>query len=99
MRKFPDFDDNLRQAFRRETELLFENIMRGDRSILEFLNAKYTYVNETGWPGTTGFLTSTGRVSARWSLPMKGETRRITAARQYPDRHFLRDTHVAGDSR
>lgn len=43
---FPDFDDNLRNAFRRETELLFENIMREDRSILEFLTADYTFVNE-----------------------------------------------------
>jgi hypothetical protein len=43
---FPDFDDNLRNAFRRETELLFEDIMREDRSILEFLTADYTFVNE-----------------------------------------------------
>jgi hypothetical protein len=43
---FPDFDDNLRAAFRRETELLFENIMREDRSILELFTADYTFVNE-----------------------------------------------------
>ncbi len=43
---FPDFDDNLRQAFLRETELLFETVMRGDRSVLELLNADYTFVNE-----------------------------------------------------
>jgi hypothetical protein len=46
MRLFPDFDDNLRQAFRKETELFFEDIMREDRSVLELLNANYTYVNE-----------------------------------------------------
>jgi hypothetical protein len=46
MRRFPDFDDNLRQAFRRETELFFESIMRQDRSILDFLSANYTFVNE-----------------------------------------------------
>lgn len=45
-RLFPDFDDNLRQAMRRETELLFDYIMRGDRSVLELLNANYTFVNE-----------------------------------------------------
>jgi len=46
MRRFPDFDDNLRQAFRRETELFFESIMREDHSILDFLSANYTFVNE-----------------------------------------------------
>jgi hypothetical protein len=43
---FPDFDDNLRQAFRRETELLFQSVMRGDRNVLELLTADYTFVNE-----------------------------------------------------
>ena len=46
MRLFPDFDDNLRQAFRRETELLFESIVREDRSVLDLLKADYTFVNE-----------------------------------------------------
>ena len=46
MRMFPDFDDNLRQAFRRETELLFENVMREDHSILELITANYTFLNE-----------------------------------------------------
>ncbi|HEY7391327.1 MAG TPA: DUF1592 domain-containing protein, partial [Bryobacteraceae bacterium] len=45
-REFPDFDDNLRQAFQRETELLFESIVREDRSVLDLLNADYTFVNE-----------------------------------------------------
>ena len=45
-RRFPDFDDNLRQAMTRETELLFEHIMREDRSVLELLTADYTFVNE-----------------------------------------------------
>jgi Protein of unknown function (DUF1592)/Protein of unknown function (DUF1588)/Protein of unknown function (DUF1585)/Protein of unknown function (DUF1587)/Protein of unknown function (DUF1595) len=43
---FPDFDDNLRQAFRHETELFFANIMRENRSALDLLNADYTFVNE-----------------------------------------------------
>jgi len=43
---FPDFDDNLRQAFRRETEMLFESIMHEDRPITEILSADYTFVNE-----------------------------------------------------
>jgi mono/diheme cytochrome c family protein len=43
---FPDFDDNLRQAFRRETELLFQSIVREDRNVLDLLTADYTFVNE-----------------------------------------------------
>jgi hypothetical protein len=43
---FPDFDDNLRQAFRTETEMFFESVMREDRSVLDFLDADYTFVNE-----------------------------------------------------
>ena len=45
-RQFPDFDDNLRQAFRRETELFFDSIVREDRSALDLLRANYTFVNE-----------------------------------------------------
>ena len=44
--EFPDFDDNLRQAFRRETELLFSSIVREDRNVLDLLRADYTFVNE-----------------------------------------------------
>ena len=43
---FPDFDDNLRQAFRRETELFFGSIVHEDRSVLDLLTADYTFVNE-----------------------------------------------------
>jgi hypothetical protein len=46
MRLFPDFDDNLRQAFRRETELFVDSILREDRSVLDLLHADYTFVNE-----------------------------------------------------
>jgi len=45
-REFPDFDDNLRQAMRRETELFFESIMRENRNVLDLLSANYTFVNE-----------------------------------------------------
>jgi mono/diheme cytochrome c family protein len=46
LRLFPDFDDNLRQAFRQETELFFESIVREDRSVLDLLKSNYTFVNE-----------------------------------------------------
>jgi hypothetical protein len=45
-REFPDFDDNLRQAFQQETELLFESVVRGNKSVLDLLDADYTFVNE-----------------------------------------------------
>ncbi|PWT84153.1 MAG: hypothetical protein C5B57_05340 [Blastocatellia bacterium] len=44
--EFPDFDDNLRQAFLRETELFFESIIREDRDVRDLLTADYTFVNE-----------------------------------------------------
>src|SRR6185503_3276077 len=43
---FPKFDEELRRAMRTETELLFANVMQTDSSILDFLRADYTYVNE-----------------------------------------------------
>jgi hypothetical protein len=46
LRLFPDFDDNLRQAFRQETELLFESVLREDRSVLDLLKSDYTFLNE-----------------------------------------------------
>jgi mono/diheme cytochrome c family protein len=45
-RIYPDFDENLRQAFRRETELLFETIVREDRPLVELIGADYTFLNE-----------------------------------------------------
>jgi len=57
--EFPNFDDNLRQAFRRETEMFFGSIMRDDRNVLDLLTADYTFVNERlakhyGIPGVYG---------------------------------------------
>ncbi len=43
---FPDFDDNLRAAFQRETELFLESQLREDRPLSELLTADYTFVNE-----------------------------------------------------
>jgi hypothetical protein len=44
--QYPEFDDELRNAMETETEMFFESIMRQDRSLLDFLNADYTFVNE-----------------------------------------------------
>jgi hypothetical protein len=43
---YPDFDDPLRQAMRREVELLFDSIVREDRNVVDLLTADYTFVNE-----------------------------------------------------
>ena len=58
-RQYPDFDDNLRQAFRQETELFFDSVLREDRSVLDLLAADYTFLNERlakhyGIPGVHG---------------------------------------------
>ena len=57
--QFPDFDDNLRQAFRQETELFFDSVVREDRSVLDWIKADYTFLNERlarhyGIPGVYG---------------------------------------------
>ena len=57
--EFPDFDDNLRQAFARETDMFFESVIREDRNVLDLLTADYTFVNERlarhyGIPGIYG---------------------------------------------
>src|ERR1035438_3513799 len=44
--KFKEVDATLRSAFERETELFFENIVQEDRSVLEFIDADYTFLNE-----------------------------------------------------
>jgi mono/diheme cytochrome c family protein len=46
LRLFPDFDDNLREGFRRETELFFQSIVQENRSVLDLLDADYTFLNE-----------------------------------------------------
>jgi hypothetical protein len=56
---FPEFDDNLREAFQRETALFIESQLREDRSLVELLTANYTFVNERlaahyGIPGVYG---------------------------------------------
>jgi hypothetical protein len=46
LERFPYFDESLREAFRTETELFFESVLREDRSVLDLLSADYTFVNE-----------------------------------------------------
>jgi mono/diheme cytochrome c family protein len=88
---FPDFDDALRQAFRRETELFFESIVREDRSALDLLRADYTFLNERlarhyGIPNVTGShfrRVALGPQSKRAGLLGHGSILTVTS---YPDR-------------
>src|SRR5205823_11931602 len=45
-KRFPDFNDALRADMLKETELFFESVMREDHSVLDFLDAKYTFLDE-----------------------------------------------------
>lgn len=70
--KFPKFDEPLRFALQRETELFVDHIVREDRSVLEFLNADYSFLNERlanhyGVPGVKG--------SYFRRVPLNGEER------------------------
>ncbi len=56
---FPDFDDNLRQAMKQETDMFLDSVFREDHSVLDLLNANYTFLNERlarhyGIPGVYG---------------------------------------------
>jgi mono/diheme cytochrome c family protein len=86
--QFPDFDDNLRQAFRREVELFFASMVTENRSVLDLLTARYTFVNERlalfyGIPGVKGSyfrrVDLDDSQSARWGLLGKGALLTISA--------------------
>jgi hypothetical protein len=71
----PGFDDNLRRSFRRETELLFDTIVRQDRPLVELLDADYTFVDERlarhyGIPNVRG--SHFRRVTLEPSSPRRG---------------------------
>jgi len=84
--EFPDFDDNLRQSMRRETELFFQSIIHEDRSLLDLLTADYTFVNERlarhyGIPNVYGshFRRVTLTDDARRGLLGKGAVLTVTS--------------------
>lgn len=88
--QFPNFDDNLRQAFRQETEMFFSSIIREDRSVLDLLNANYTFVNERlakhyGIPNIYGsnFRRVTLKDENRFGLLGQGSILTVTS---YPNR-------------
>ena len=74
---YPNFDDPLRQAMRREVELLFDSIVREDRDVVELLTADYTFVNE--------------RLARHYGIPYVygSQFRRITLGEEFGIRHGL----------
>jgi len=89
---FPDFDDNLRQAFRIEAEMFFDSMIREDRSVTDLLTADYTFVNERlarhyGIPNVYGSrfrrVTLAGPLADRRGLLGKGA---VLLATSNPDR-------------
>src|SRR5207249_7994419 len=84
--EFPDFDDNLRTALQRETELFFASIMREDRNVLDLMTADYTFLNERlakhyGVPNIYGshFRRVTLKDDARKGLLGKGAILMVTS--------------------
>ena len=77
VRTYPDFDAQLKQAMRRETELFFDHLVRGDGSLTELLTADYTFVNE--------------RLARHYRLPgvVGGSHRRVTWPADQPRRGVL----------
>ena len=67
--RFPDFDDALRQALRRETELFFDSIVREDRSVARSADAPTTRSSTNGWRGTTASRTSRAATSGASRSP------------------------------
>jgi hypothetical protein len=88
---FPDFDDTLRQAMQRETELFFSSIVREDRSALDLLRADYTYLNDrlakhygiANVKGSHFRRVELGKDSPRAGLLGQGSILTVTS---YPDR-------------
>ena len=74
---YPDWDDELRQAYKRETELFFESIVREDRNVLDLLTADYTFVNE--------------RLARQYGIPSVygSQFRRVTLGPEFDTRRGL----------
>jgi len=87
---FPDFDDNLRQAMKEETSLFFESIVREDRSVVDLLNADYTFVNERlarhyGMPNVYGSQFRRVAVTSEARRGLLGQASLLTVT-SYPNR-------------
>ena len=96
--RYPNYDLTLMDAFKRETELFVGSTLREDRSVLELLNADYTFVNEKlarhyGIPGIYGSR------FRRVSLPDKDRRGGLLGAGRVVVDDVVSGSHVAGSSR
>ncbi len=87
---FPDFDDNLRQAMKEETSLFFDSIVREDRSVVDLLNADYTFINERlarhyGIPDIYGSQFRRVKVTSEARRGLLGQASLLTVT-SYPNR-------------
>src|SRR5262245_1586766 len=87
---FPDFDDNLRRSMKEETTLFFDSIMREDRSVVDLLNADYTFVNERlarhyGMPNIYGSQFRRVKVPSEARRGLLGQASILTVT-SYPNR-------------
>ena len=94
---FPDFDDNLRQAFQRETEMFVGSVMREDRAWSDLLNADYTFVNER-LARHYGIPNVYGNQFRKVTHPRSGAPRPAGTG-QRSDGFLLRQPHLAGAAR
>ncbi len=94
---FPDFDDNLRQAMKEETELFFDSIMREDRSLMDLLNADYTFVNER-LARHYGIPDVYGSRFRRVPVTQRGASRTARTG-QHPHGDVVSEPYVAGRTR
>jgi hypothetical protein len=83
---FPNFDDNLRQGLRTETELFFESVVKEDRSVVDLMTANYSFLNERvakhyGVPGVYGphFRRVELKDEQRWGLLGKGSVLMVSS--------------------
>lgn len=83
---FPDFDDNLRQGFKRETEMFFESIVQEDRNVLDLMTGDYTFLNErlarhykVPYVYGSHFRRVTLTDQTRWGLLGKGSTLMVSS--------------------
>ena len=100
VRLFPDFDDNLRQAMRQETELFFESVVREDRSVLDLLGGLHVRQR-----APRRALRHPERLRQRFrrvdvsAMPTTSERGGLLAAGEHPVVTSYADAHVAGHSR
>ena len=91
---FPDFDESLRDAFRKETDLFVDSVLRGNRSVLELLSANYTFCQRAAGEALRHPQCSWQRFPAR-DVSARQPARRPAGAGKPADHHLLREPDFA----